>query len=75
VLMIWIGVYPSSFMRYSEQSTRALVAKLEVLKFGKTSYVTSQSQQPTNQATTQHSPSSAPNSAPNNAPSTAASQH
>jgi NADH-quinone oxidoreductase subunit M len=85
VLMIWIGVYPSSFMRYSEQSTRALVAKLEVLKFGKTSYVTSQSQQPTNHAqthsnaTTQHSPSSASNSAPNNAPSTApstaASQH
>lgn len=38
VLMVWIGVYPNSFMKYSEESTKALVGKLEVLKFGKTAY-------------------------------------
>jgi NADH-quinone oxidoreductase subunit M len=40
VLMIWIGVYPSAFMKYSEESTKALVGKLEVLKFGTTSHAT-----------------------------------
>lgn len=41
ILMIWIGVYPNFFMKYSEESTRALVAKLEVMKFGKTAYIES----------------------------------
>jgi NADH-quinone oxidoreductase subunit M len=41
ILMIWIGVYPSTFMRVSEESTRALVGKLELAKFGKTSYAES----------------------------------
>lgn len=36
VLMIWIGVYPASFMKYSEESTKLLVSRLEVLRFGKT---------------------------------------
>lgn len=38
ILMIWIGIYPSTFMRVSEESTRALVGKLELAKFGKTNY-------------------------------------
>lgn len=38
VFMVWIGVYPSSFMRYSEQSTRALVGKLETIKFGSSDF-------------------------------------
>ncbi|MBD1208623.1 MAG: NADH-quinone oxidoreductase subunit M [Ignavibacteria bacterium] len=38
ILMIWIGIYPSTFMRFSEESTKALVGKLEIAKFGKTNY-------------------------------------
>lgn len=38
VFMIWIGVYPSSFMHYSEQSTRALVGKLETIQFGSSDF-------------------------------------
>lgn len=38
IFMIWIGVYPSSFMQYSEQSTRALVGKLETLRFGSSEF-------------------------------------
>lgn len=38
ILMIWIGLYPSTFMRFSEESTKALVGKLEIIKFGKTNY-------------------------------------
>lgn len=41
ILMIWIGIYPSTFMRVSEESTRALVGKLELARFGKTSYAAS----------------------------------
>ncbi|MCU0427047.1 MAG: NADH-quinone oxidoreductase subunit M [Candidatus Kapabacteria bacterium] len=38
ILMIWIGVYPSTFMRFSEESTKALVGKLEIIKFGTTKH-------------------------------------
>ncbi len=41
ILIVWIGIYPSTFMRVSEESTRALVGKLELAKFGKTSYAAS----------------------------------
>ncbi len=41
ILMLWIGLYPATFMRVSEESTQALVGKLEVLKFGKTTYAES----------------------------------
>lgn len=38
ILMIWIGIYPSTFMRFSDESTKALVGKLELVKFGTTKY-------------------------------------
>ncbi|MBI3258340.1 MAG: NADH-quinone oxidoreductase subunit M [Ignavibacteriae bacterium] len=38
LLIVWLGVYPRTFMVVSEQSTQALVGKLEKLKFGKTNY-------------------------------------
>ncbi len=38
VFIVWIGVYPKTFLDFSENSTRALVNKLEMLKFGKEKY-------------------------------------
>ncbi len=38
VFIIWIGVYPSTFMKISENSTKALVNKLYEEKFGTTPY-------------------------------------
>jgi NADH-quinone oxidoreductase subunit M len=38
IFIVWIGVYPNTFLKYSEFSTRALVNKLEKIKFGKGSY-------------------------------------
>ncbi len=37
-LIIWIGVYPSTFLKFSEYSTRLLVNKIELIKFGKSSH-------------------------------------
>ncbi len=34
ILIVWLGIYPSSFMHFSENSTKALVHKLEALRFG-----------------------------------------
>jgi NADH-quinone oxidoreductase subunit M len=34
IFIVWIGVYPKSFMGYSEQSTKTLVNKLFIQKFG-----------------------------------------
>ena len=28
IFIVWIGVYPKSFLKYSEQSTKALVGKV-----------------------------------------------
>ncbi|MDR0927379.1 MAG: NADH-quinone oxidoreductase subunit M [Ignavibacteria bacterium] len=39
IFIVWIGIYPKSFMSFSENSTRALVNKLEMVKFGHSSYV------------------------------------
>jgi len=36
--IVWLGVYPSTFLKLSENSTRKLVNKLELLKFGKERY-------------------------------------
>lgn len=38
IFIIWIGVYPKTFMSISEMSTQALVGKLETMKFGKTAF-------------------------------------
>ncbi len=38
IFIVWIGVYPQTFMKYSEYSTRALVNKLEKIRFGTESY-------------------------------------
>ena len=38
IFIVWIGVYPKSFMQFSENSTKALVGKLETLKFGTSAY-------------------------------------
>ncbi|MCS6808605.1 MAG: NADH-quinone oxidoreductase subunit M [Bacteroidota bacterium] len=38
VLMVWIGIFPTSITRFSEASTRALVGKLELAKFGTTKH-------------------------------------
>lgn len=38
VFIVWIGVYPSSFLHISENSTKKLVNKLELIKFGKQRY-------------------------------------
>lgn len=38
VFIVWIGVYPSTFLKISENSTRFLVNKIELLKFGKSTY-------------------------------------
>ncbi len=35
VFIVWIGVYPKTFLNISEVSTRTLVNKLEQVKFGK----------------------------------------
>jgi NADH-quinone oxidoreductase subunit M len=38
VFIFWIGIYSKPFTSISENSTRALVNKLEMIKFGKASY-------------------------------------
>lgn len=38
IFIVWIGVYPTSFTKISENSSRALVNKMEFLKFGKIKY-------------------------------------
>ena len=38
IFIVWIGVYPKSFLNISENSSRALVNKLEMIKFGKPTY-------------------------------------
>jgi len=38
IFVVWIGVYPKTFLGVSEMSTRALVNKLELIKFGKVRY-------------------------------------
>jgi NADH-quinone oxidoreductase subunit M len=38
IFIVWIGVYPKTFLSISEVSTRALVNKLETIKFGKPKY-------------------------------------
>lgn len=38
IFIVWIGVYPSSFLNISENSTKKLVNKLELIKFGKQRY-------------------------------------
>lgn len=38
IFIVWIGVYPSTFLKFSENSTRLLVNKIELLKFGKSTY-------------------------------------
>ncbi|PKL86554.1 MAG: Fe-S-binding domain-containing protein [Ignavibacteriae bacterium HGW-Ignavibacteriae-1] len=38
IFIVWIGVYPSTFLKISENSTRLLVNKIELLKFGKSTY-------------------------------------
>jgi NADH-quinone oxidoreductase subunit M len=38
ILMIWIGFYPSTFMKISEESSKALVGRLEIMRFGATKY-------------------------------------
>ncbi len=38
VFIVWIGVYPNTFLKISEMSTRKLVNKLELSKFGKAQY-------------------------------------
>ena len=35
IFIVWIGVYPMTFLDVSENSTRKLVNKLEMIKFGK----------------------------------------
>ena len=35
IFIVWIGVFPNSFMNISDASTKALVHKLENIKFGK----------------------------------------
>lgn len=40
IFIVWIGVYPKTFMQYSEKSTQALVGKVETIKFGSSSYQT-----------------------------------
>ncbi len=38
IFIVWIGVYPSTFMSVSETSTKSLINKLETIKFGKSQY-------------------------------------
>jgi NADH-quinone oxidoreductase subunit M len=38
LFIVWIGVFPRTFLNVSENSTRALVNKLEYIKTGKTLY-------------------------------------
>jgi NADH-quinone oxidoreductase subunit M len=38
VFIVWIGIYPTTFTKISEYSTRALINKLEIQKFGKAGY-------------------------------------
>ena len=44
VFILWIGVHPTTFLNVSESSTRALVNKVEMVKFGKSSFPQLQSQ-------------------------------
>jgi len=44
VLFFWIGLYPGPFLRTSELASKALVAKLEQLRFGTTNIVLPQPQ-------------------------------
>lgn len=39
ILIVWLGIYPKTFLGVSENSTRKLVNKLEMLKFGKQPYI------------------------------------
>ncbi len=39
VFIVWIGVYPNTFLHVSENSTRALVNKMYTIKFGAPKYV------------------------------------
>jgi len=38
VFIVWIGVYPSTFLKISEASTTKLIQKIEIIKFGTTNY-------------------------------------
>jgi len=38
ILIFWIGIYSKPFTSFSENSTRALVNKLELIKFDRTTY-------------------------------------
>jgi len=38
IFIVWIGIYPTTFLSISENSTKALVNKLELIKFGKERY-------------------------------------
>lgn len=38
IFIVWLGIFPNTFLKVSENSTRHLVNKLEQLKFGKTHY-------------------------------------
>jgi hypothetical protein len=44
VMFFWIGLYPGPFLRTSELASKALVAKLEQLRFGRTNIVLPQLQ-------------------------------
>ena len=35
IFIVWIGIYPATFLNVSENSTKALINKLELIKFGK----------------------------------------
>ncbi len=38
VFIVWLGVFPNTFLKVSENYTRGLVNKLELIKFGKQHY-------------------------------------
>ena len=38
IFIVWIGVQPNTFLKISDVSTKALVNKLEIIKFGKPKY-------------------------------------
>ncbi len=48
IFMIWIGIHPPTFMKYSEQSTRALVGKVESATRGTTAFTKELEQRTTN---------------------------
>lgn len=47
VFIVWIGVYPMTFLKVSENSTRKLVNKLELVKFGKEKFQLPEAKQDT----------------------------